>query len=83
MKSLFLFLSIIHSLSSNAQLRELRFDHLSVENGMPENYATCSLQDHIGYIWIGTQNGLVRYDGYEVKVYKLETESKKDATFVL
>ena len=78
MKKLFLFLSIIHSLNSKAQLRELRFDHLSVENGLPENYASCSLQDHLGYIWIGTQNGLVRYDGYEAKVYKLETEGNKE-----
>src|SRR6185369_7658518 len=81
MKKFCFYFAIIFSLSSKAQLRQLRFDHLSVENGLPENYAVCSLQDHLGYIWIGTQNGLVRYDGYEAKVYRLETEDKRDRTF--
>lgn len=78
MKNFFFSLTVLISLNANAQLRELRFAHLSVENGLPENYAICSLQDHVGYIWIGTQNGLARYDGYEVKVYKLETSDKRE-----
>ena len=80
MAKVFLVIAIFLFTNSKAQLRNLRFDKLSVENGLPENYATCSLQDHLGYIWIGTQNGLVRYDGYEVKVYKLETDDKKERT---
>src|SRR6478672_1658966 len=82
MKKLFFLLAVFTSLSAMAQLRELRFAQLSVENGLPENFAICSLQDHFGYIWIGTQNGLVRYDGYQVKVYKLETEDKKGNIWV-
>jgi ligand-binding sensor domain-containing protein len=30
----------------------------------------CILQDHLGYMWFGTQNGLVRYDGYDMKIYQ-------------
>ena len=58
---------------SNAQLKALSFEHLTLENGLPENYSRCIIQDNLGYIWIGTNNGLVKYDGYKTKVYKLVT----------
>jgi signal transduction histidine kinase/ligand-binding sensor domain-containing protein len=41
----------------------IRFEHLTVADGLPENSVTCILQDHLGFMWMGTQNGLVRYDG--------------------
>ncbi len=66
-----------------SQIKDLHFKGLSVENGLPENFATCVLQDKRGYIWFGTQNGLVRYDGYKVKVYNLNTPEKKDRSFRL
>ncbi len=75
---LFLWLTSHHAYS---QLRELRFDRLTVEDGLPENYVTCSIQDKYGYIWFGTQNGLVRYDGYQVKVYNLQTVDKKERVY--
>lgn len=64
-----------------SQIKDLHFKRLSVENGLPENFATCVLQDKKGYIWFGTQNGLVRYDGYKVKVYNLNTPDKKDRSY--
>ncbi|MGI8634134.1 MAG: ligand-binding sensor domain-containing protein [Segetibacter sp.] len=64
-----------------SQIKDLHFKRLSVEDGLPENYATCVLQDKRGYIWFGTQNGLVRYDGYKVKVYNLNTPDKKDRSY--
>ena len=57
----------------SAQQKPLSFEHLTLENGLPENYPRCIIQDKMGYIWIGTQNGLVRFDGYSSKVYKLVT----------
>jgi len=53
-----------------AQPTHLSFDHLSVKEGLPENNVQFLQQDDLGYIWIGTQNGLVRYDGYKPKVYR-------------
>ncbi len=46
------------------------FEHLTIANGLPESTIRCILQDHLGYMWFGTQNGLVRYDGYNMKVYQ-------------
>jgi ligand-binding sensor domain-containing protein/nitrogen-specific signal transduction histidine kinase len=47
----------------------LHFNLLSIKDGMPEGQVNDLLQDKEGYIWIGTQKGLVRYDGYNPKVY--------------
>ena len=57
-------------IAQGTHLKELHFNHLSIKNGLPEDVITTSLQDKEGYIWIGTQAGLVRYDGYTTKVYK-------------
>lgn len=43
---------------------------LQVEDGLSQNMVYCVIQDQDDYIWIGTQNGLNRYDGNSFKVYK-------------
>jgi signal transduction histidine kinase/ligand-binding sensor domain-containing protein/DNA-binding response OmpR family regulator len=48
----------------------IRFDHLSVEQGLSQNHVTRILKDSKGFMWFGTQNGLNRYDGKSFKVYK-------------
>src|SRR5690606_4701088 len=39
-----------------------RFD---TQDGLPHNTITAITIDHLGFVWIGTPNGLVRYDGYQ------------------
>ena len=46
------------------------FEQITVEDGLPINSITCMIQDHFGYLWLGTTNGLVKYDGYNMKVYQ-------------
>ncbi|MBK8807933.1 MAG: response regulator [Bacteroidales bacterium] len=58
------------SLSSIAQRELLNFSQYNVNNGLSENIINCINQDKQGFIWIGTQNGLNRFDGYEFKVFK-------------
>lgn len=48
-----------------------RFEHLTVNEGLAHSDAVAVIQDRNGYIWIGTNNGIDRYDGYELKNYKL------------
>lgn len=43
---------------------------LQVEDGLSQNMVYCVIQDRDDYIWIGTQDGLNRYDGNSFKVYK-------------
>ncbi len=47
--------------------------------GLPEEFVISLLQDDQGFIWFGTQNGLVKYDGYNFKVYS-GVSDKKDST---
>jgi len=48
---------------------ELRFRHLSVEDGLPDARVHCIIQDRQGFMWFGS-HGLCKYDGYRIKVYK-------------
>jgi ligand-binding sensor domain-containing protein len=61
---LFFFLT---SFSASAQ--DLKFWHLTIREGLSNNSINCLLQDSKGFMWIGTSDGLNRYDGYKFEVY--------------
>ncbi|RPI93184.1 MAG: PAS domain S-box protein [Chloroflexi bacterium] len=48
----------------------IRFEHLTIEHGLSQNAGVAIFQDSKGYLWIGTQDGLNRYDGFNFKIYK-------------
>ena len=48
-----------------------RFEHITVDEGLAHSDAMAVVQDKNGFIWIGTNNGINRYDGYELKKYDL------------
>ena len=62
---------IFPQINSN-QISSPVLENISIKDGLPENSVTCILQDYLGYLWLGTQNGLVRYDGYTMKVFQPE-----------
>lgn len=47
-----------------------RFDHVGVAEGLSESAVTAIIQDSRGFIWIGTHDGLNKYDGYTFTVYR-------------
>ena len=47
----------------------LSFDYYSQANGLPNNQIQCILQDRKGWIWLGTSQGLSRFDGYRFVNY--------------
>ena len=49
---------------------EVTFQSLNVAEKIPSNSINAIYQDHIGFLWIGTGQGLYRYNGYTVEVYK-------------
>lgn len=61
---------MLFSLSLSAQTKKLRFDHLTTDNGLSNNYVTHIFQDKRGFLWISTRNGLNRYDGQVFKKYE-------------
>ncbi|TAK56678.1 MAG: PAS domain S-box protein [Bacteroidetes bacterium] len=58
-----------------AQFDALRFDHLSIEEGLSQSNVQWILQDHLGFIWFSTQDGLNKYDGYSFTVYSHDPQS--------
>ncbi len=46
------------------------FEHLSVRQGLSQADVNCIFQDSRGFVWLGTQDGLNRYDGYGFRIYK-------------
>lgn len=50
--------------------QEIPFGYISTENGLSNNGVNCLLQDSCGFLWFGTDNGLNRFDGYDIKVYR-------------
>jgi len=54
-----------------AQKRDkLRFERYTIEQGLSSDRVFDITQDHLGYIWIATESGVSRYDGYGFKVYR-------------
>ncbi|MDI9865774.1 two-component regulator propeller domain-containing protein [Flectobacillus sp. DC10W] len=52
-------------------IHKYRFEHITVNDGLPHSDANCIVSDSTGYIWIGTNNGVSKYDGYSLKNYDL------------
>jgi len=55
---------------SPAKGQSLNFERISVKHGLSHSTVNCILQDTKGFMWFGTDDGLNKYDGYSVTVYK-------------
>jgi hypothetical protein len=49
---------------------DLKFTHLTTNDGLSQGYVVDILQDRRGFMWFATRDGLNRYDGYTFVVYK-------------
>ena len=56
-----------------APARTLRFEHLSVDQGLAQESVLAVVQDADGFMWFGNQGGLSRFDGYRVITYRNTT----------
>ena len=59
----------------------LRFEHLTITDGLSQNAVLALLQDEQGYIWVGTQDGLNRYDGYSFTYFKNDPNDPNSISF--
>lgn len=53
-----------------AQPADYQFVRYNTEKGLSHNQVNCFLKDSRGFVWIGTANGLNRFDGYSFRVFK-------------
>lgn len=70
-----IFLSCLF-LSNNCIGQELNFKRLTINEGLSQNTAFCILQDKTGFIWVGTEDGLNKYDGYDFTIYKHDNNNR-------
>ena len=64
------------SSDSSAQQPFLRFEHLSIKEGLSQNSVIAIGQDRLGFLWFGTQEGLNRYDGHQIKIYRKKANER-------
>jgi signal transduction histidine kinase/ligand-binding sensor domain-containing protein/ActR/RegA family two-component response regulator len=63
--------------------REIRLDrleHFSTKDGLSQDWVRALYQDRQGFLWIGTDDGLNRYDGYTFKVYRHDPDDSETLT---
>ena len=60
-----------------ASAQEMQFENFSVEQGISHPTVTSIVQDKRGFLWFGTNDGLNRFDGYNVTVF---TQDPRDTT---
>ena len=75
----FICLTILYILSVSVSLygqdHNIRFDRISIEQGLSQVTVNCILQDRQGFVWFGTQDGLNKYDGYKFSIYRHDPEN--------
>ena len=67
---------LIYPQMSDAQIKNIRFKHITVDDGLSNSWVHSILQDKYGFIWFGTDAGLDRYDGYSFREYKNDFRDK-------
>lgn len=73
-----LLLLFSYSLSLNSQyVGSIKFENISIKDGLSQSSPNCIIQDSRGILWIGTEDGLNKYDGYSFIVYKPEQGNEK------
>lgn len=56
--------------SAGLKARNVQFARISQQQGLSQGAVHAIAQDHYGFIWLATQDGLNRYDGYDIVVYE-------------
>jgi len=81
-KNKFLFALILVSLAKIIfPQNDLKFEHLSLQDGVAHNLTYCIMKDSKGFLWFGTMYGLARYEGSGYTVFKHDPEDPKSISF--
>src|SRR5687768_13016148 len=64
--------AVIAAAPLHAQNTRMAFERLSLEQGLSQTTVLCVFQDSRGFLWLGTEDGLNRYDGISFKTYKYD-----------
>lgn len=60
-----------------AQSPTISFQRLTLQEGLPANYATGVAQDSLGFVWVSTINGLARFDGLRCQAFTRQASNPR------
>lgn len=69
-RELLLIFFILAFVKAYAQVRDIKFHHITVDHGLPSNTVNSVITDSRGFIWIATENGVGRFDGYSITTFR-------------
>jgi len=72
---------ILISTHAHAQADHILFSQLSIEEGLSQSIVSCIAQDRRGFMWFGTEDGLNRFDGYDMKVIRHEPDNPNSLSY--
>lgn len=75
----FIFIALLNL--SKAQDQKIMFDRIEKEQGLIPGNVNDVIQDSLGFIWMATENGLCRYDGYNFVYYKNEANDANSLSY--
>lgn len=74
----YLVVFLVSHITRSQQQENLEFQH--IQDGLSQSTATVLLEDSCGFLWIGTRNGLNRYDGKDFEIYTKSSDGKTGLT---
>ena len=66
----YIFFAWVVIITNHIFSQQLRFKQITNEEGLSTNYVSAVIQDDKGFMWFGTQDGLNKYDGYNITIFK-------------
>ena len=73
----FILINMLIPINASAEILDnVGFENISIDEGLSNEYITSIFQDSKGYMWIGTKDGLNRYDGERIKIYNCNFKDK-------
>jgi len=81
-KYLIYIIIILLSLDSYAQIN-YRFRNYTINDGLSQSSATTIIQDDLNALWIGTQDGLNRYDGKSFEIFTSDETEGLESEYII
>ncbi len=82
MKQLFICFSVFLLVFYSRGQGDFRFSNFTISNGLSQSFVTCILQDNTAALWIGTQDGLNRFDGKNFEIYSSDDTPGIENSFI-